>query len=243
MSAADLSSALFSVTTPTDSLASGSLRNAIILASDTHNSGTSSTITFNLTPPTGIINLVDSLPPIGSLASSPAVAITIDMNGNNVVIDSNIFSGLFVLPNTTFTLLDSVGGGVMEMSTASVGGNGGVSGGGGGLGAGGGLLVQGTSTISATFLLTNCAAQGGLGANAGNSAAGGGGRGDGQRFWSICRRRERWRRRRRIRVDGIWGASSAIGGGGGGGGMGVQGFGGPSMHIGGGGGGSNLNGR
>ena len=108
--------------TPTDSLASGSLRNAIILASDTHNSGTSSTITFNLPSSTGMIDLVDSLPPIGSLASSPAVAITIDMNGNNVVIDSNIFSGLFVLPNTTFTLLDSVGGGVMEMSTAPVAG-------------------------------------------------------------------------------------------------------------------------
>ena len=87
MSAADLSSATYSRSTTADSLAAGTLRNAILLASDTNVKSPSSTITFNLVPTTGTINLLtDSLPPIGSLASSPAVNIIMDMNGNKVLI-------------------------------------------------------------------------------------------------------------------------------------------------------------
>ncbi len=147
-------------------------------------SGPSSTITFDVGVGGNIV-LSDSLPPLGSLVTP--VQITMDTVANDVSINgSGQYSGLFVLPQTTFTLNNSAFG-TLTMTTASVGGNGGggLGGGGGGLGAGGGLLIQGNATITRVSLI-NCTAKGGSGGGANNedcnfpdcgpeSAGGGGG--------------------------------------------------------------------
>ena len=120
-------------------------------------------------------------------------------------------SGLFVLPNTTFTLSDSAGGGALEMQTASVAGTEELAAAAAVSGAGGGLFVQGTATINVDFFtLTSCAAVGGQGGNAGSLTQGGGGGGG---MWQ------------RYRKSG----GTGNGGGGGGGGFGMFAFGGPHL--------------
>ncbi len=146
-------------------------------------SGPSSTITFDVGVGGNIV-LSDSLPPLGSLVTP--VQIMMDTVANDVTINgSGKYSGLFVLPQTTFTLNNSAFG-TLTMTTDSVGGDGasGLGGGGGGLGAGGGLLIQGNATITHVSLI-NCTATGGTGGGAnddpcnfagcGPQAAGGGG--------------------------------------------------------------------
>src|SRR5512147_997625 len=102
LSSADLNGVNFLVTSSADDNSVGTLRNAINQANI---SSSPINITFNIAGP---INLTDSLPPLGAMQAP--LNITMSTGINNVTIaGSGKYSGLFVLPQTTFTLDDSGG--------------------------------------------------------------------------------------------------------------------------------------